>query len=142
MESKCGECKWRKKAEANPRKLLSRLWFWHTKWCPGWKAYQKELAALETKPAAKAKGWVVASGRWPVNSGIAGPQDSVRTGGSQKKSDPSDPSDLSDLSDLSDPSDRSDNVVSVAMENLQSEILSAISATERVILVPTAFFEA
>jgi len=22
---------------------MSRLWRWHTKWCPGWKAYQREL---------------------------------------------------------------------------------------------------
>ena len=46
MKSKCGECKWRKSAEAKPQKLLSRLWKWHTKWCPGWKAYQKELEGM------------------------------------------------------------------------------------------------
>jgi hypothetical protein len=34
----------RKRAEANPKAWLSRLWRWHTSWCPGWKAYQKELA--------------------------------------------------------------------------------------------------
>ena len=36
-------------AEANPDTLLARLWRWHTGWCPGWKAYQKELEALEEK---------------------------------------------------------------------------------------------
>jgi hypothetical protein len=23
---------------------MSRLWKWHTGWCPGWKAYQAHLA--------------------------------------------------------------------------------------------------
>jgi hypothetical protein len=23
---------------------MSKIWKWHTTWCPGWKAYQKELA--------------------------------------------------------------------------------------------------
>lgn len=39
----CETCAWRKKSEANPDKFLSKLWFWHTKFCPGWKAYQKSL---------------------------------------------------------------------------------------------------
>jgi len=34
----------REKAEKNPNYLMSKLWTWHTTWCPGWKAYQKELA--------------------------------------------------------------------------------------------------
>jgi len=34
----------KKKAEAHPEKLMSKIWKWHTTWCPGWKAYQKELA--------------------------------------------------------------------------------------------------
>jgi hypothetical protein len=33
----------RAKAEKNPQSLVSRIWKWHTTWCPGWKAYQKEL---------------------------------------------------------------------------------------------------
>jgi hypothetical protein len=41
----CETCAMRKKAEANPNRLLSRLWRWHTGWCPGWKAYQAHLAA-------------------------------------------------------------------------------------------------
>jgi len=32
------------KAEKDPKALISRIWKWHTTWCPGWKAYQKELA--------------------------------------------------------------------------------------------------
>jgi hypothetical protein len=45
MESRCATCPMRKRAEEKPRSLISRLWRWHTGWCPGWKAYQKELAA-------------------------------------------------------------------------------------------------
>jgi len=40
----CETCSMRKKAEANPKTLLARLWRWHTGWCPGWKAYQAHLA--------------------------------------------------------------------------------------------------
>jgi hypothetical protein len=43
----CANCALRKKAEANPGKFLSRLWRWHTKWCPGWKAYQKALSETQ-----------------------------------------------------------------------------------------------
>jgi hypothetical protein len=39
----CETCQLRKKAEANPKSLMARLWRWHTGWCPGWKAYVKEL---------------------------------------------------------------------------------------------------
>ena len=41
--SKCADCPIRRKAEARPNSFLARLWRWHTTWCPGWKAYQKEL---------------------------------------------------------------------------------------------------
>ena len=40
----CETCQMRKKAEANPKTLMARLWRWHTGWCPGWKAYQAHLA--------------------------------------------------------------------------------------------------
>lgn len=40
----CETCAMRQKAEANPQKWTSRLWKWHTTWCPGWKAYQRHLA--------------------------------------------------------------------------------------------------
>lgn len=41
----CESCPGRARAEANPDRILSRLWRWHTTWCPGWRAYQKHLAA-------------------------------------------------------------------------------------------------
>lgn len=40
----CESCPIRAKAEANPQSFMARLWRWHTKWCPGWKAYQAYLA--------------------------------------------------------------------------------------------------
>lgn len=49
MQSKCATCALRMKAEQNPRTIMARLWRWHTTWCPGWKAYQKELA-LQQQP--------------------------------------------------------------------------------------------
>ena len=48
MTSKCADCPMRRKAEAEPNKLMSRLWRWHTGWCPGWKAYQRELKTKAT----------------------------------------------------------------------------------------------
>jgi hypothetical protein len=45
----CETCPMRKKAEANPKTLMARLWRWHTGWCPGWKSYQAHLAA-QPKP--------------------------------------------------------------------------------------------
>ena len=41
----CEKCGLRKRAERKPKSLLAILWRWHTRWCPGWKAYQAELAA-------------------------------------------------------------------------------------------------
>jgi len=43
MSTRCETCGMRLKAEKNPRALLSRIWRWHTNWCPQWKAYQAEL---------------------------------------------------------------------------------------------------
>ena len=40
----CGNCLLRRYAERKPDALISRLWRWHTTWCPGWKAYQRRLA--------------------------------------------------------------------------------------------------
>ena len=48
MKATCGKCKLRSYAERKPTSLLARLWRWHTRWCPGWKAYQRELAAKDT----------------------------------------------------------------------------------------------
>jgi len=39
----------RRYAERKPDSILSRFWRWHTKWCPGWKAYQRELAKQQAK---------------------------------------------------------------------------------------------
>jgi len=36
----CETCPMRLKAEESPKSFIARLWKWHTKWCPGWKAYQ------------------------------------------------------------------------------------------------------
>ncbi|SHI21659.1 MULTISPECIES: hypothetical protein [Desulfosporosinus] len=43
MSSNCENCKMRIKAEQKPNSFLAKFWRWHTRWCPGWKAYQKEL---------------------------------------------------------------------------------------------------
>lgn len=40
----CETCPIRKKAEANPKSWIARLWRWHTTWCSGWKEYQAHLA--------------------------------------------------------------------------------------------------
>ena len=39
----CENCPLRKRAEAKPKSLIGRFWYWHIKWCPGWKAYQAYL---------------------------------------------------------------------------------------------------
>jgi hypothetical protein len=44
---RCGDCALRKRAEAKPKSLLGRFWYWHVTWCPGWKAYQEYLSRLE-----------------------------------------------------------------------------------------------
>lgn len=43
-EMSCATCPLRQKAEAKPKSFISKLWNWHTKWCPGWKGYQAALA--------------------------------------------------------------------------------------------------
>ena len=50
MKSKCATCKWKEWSEKNPGKWLAKLWKWHTGWCPGWKAYQRELALEAARP--------------------------------------------------------------------------------------------
>ena len=52
MESRCATCTMRLNAEKKPQSLISRLWRWHTTWCPGWKAYQAELAKQEATDKA------------------------------------------------------------------------------------------
>lgn len=43
IKSNCHTCGRRALAEKRPGSLFARLWRWHTGWCPGWKAYIKEL---------------------------------------------------------------------------------------------------
>ena len=49
MQSRCEACKFRAYAERKPDAFLSKLWRWHTTWCPGWKAYQRELARKQAE---------------------------------------------------------------------------------------------
>ncbi|MFC1940504.1 hypothetical protein ACFLXO_07480 [Chloroflexota bacterium] len=44
MSLKCEDFKLRSYAERKPDFFISKIWWWHTKWRPGWKAYQAELA--------------------------------------------------------------------------------------------------
>ena len=50
MAHSCENCAWRRRSEAKPDTLLAKIWRWHTRWCPGWKAYQRELAGREDSP--------------------------------------------------------------------------------------------
>ena len=43
VESRCQTCPLRARAEAKPHSLFGKVWRWHTGWCPGWKAYTREL---------------------------------------------------------------------------------------------------
>ncbi|MGE4539563.1 MAG: hypothetical protein AB7D37_21025 [Desulfovibrio sp.] len=53
MKYLCETCRFRALADKRPASLWARLWRWHTGWCPGWKRYQKALAAgkiVEKRP--------------------------------------------------------------------------------------------
>ena len=39
----CTTCAFRRAYDRRPKSLLGRLWRWHTRWCPGWRAYLKSL---------------------------------------------------------------------------------------------------
>lgn len=45
--SKCGNCRFKAKYDADPGSIIGRLWRWHINWCPGWKAYIKSLPVDE-----------------------------------------------------------------------------------------------
>lgn len=45
IESGCATCEFRARAEKNPKSFLAWLWRFHTKFCPGWRGYVKELQA-------------------------------------------------------------------------------------------------
>jgi hypothetical protein len=49
IKSRCETCDLRARATAKPQSLMARLWRWHTRWCPGWKAYVKELESKGLK---------------------------------------------------------------------------------------------
>jgi hypothetical protein len=53
--SRCEQCPLRAYSEKNPKRLISRIWKWHTGWCPGWKGYLRELegSAEAERPAEK-----------------------------------------------------------------------------------------
>lgn len=47
---RCARCPFRSHAERKPATLFARLWRWHTRWCPGWKSYQRSLAEHAEHP--------------------------------------------------------------------------------------------
>jgi hypothetical protein len=49
----CDNCKFRAKHDQNPSSLMSRLWRWHTNWCPGWKRYMNSLEDEKRNMIAK-----------------------------------------------------------------------------------------
>jgi hypothetical protein len=56
MAHKCETCGMRARAERNPNSILSKIWRWHTKWCPGWKSYQRYLAQQEAGQSGEQTG--------------------------------------------------------------------------------------
>lgn len=48
----CESCFFRNQYDKNPGSWLGRLWHWHTRWCPGWKAYMKSLPDQEREQLA------------------------------------------------------------------------------------------
>ena len=40
---RCAQCRFRARYDKDPQAVLSRIWKWHTGWCPGWKGYLKSL---------------------------------------------------------------------------------------------------
>lgn len=45
MAHRCERCRIHRHAERHPDGIIARLWRWHTRWCPGWRSYQRALAA-------------------------------------------------------------------------------------------------
>lgn len=39
----CNNCPWRAKYDNAPGSWLGRLWRWHIRFCPGWKAHLASL---------------------------------------------------------------------------------------------------
>jgi|GEM_PF-799255 len=40
----CEKCPIGSYAARRPASIIARIWKWHTRWCPGWKAHQRALA--------------------------------------------------------------------------------------------------
>lgn len=49
----CSNCAMRAKYDNNPRSILGRIWRWHIRFCPGWKAYLKKLPSEERSEVEK-----------------------------------------------------------------------------------------
>lgn len=49
----CTSCRLRARYEANPHSILGRIWRWHIRWCPGWKAYLRSLPETERETLIK-----------------------------------------------------------------------------------------
>lgn len=55
-KQRCATCRFRARYDANPTSLLGRMWRWHIKWCPGWKAYFTSLNDEERRVVAEMYG--------------------------------------------------------------------------------------
>lgn len=55
-ESKCSNCTMKSRYDRNPNSIISKIWKWHTTWCPGWKSYLKSLPENEKKEIIKKYG--------------------------------------------------------------------------------------
>ncbi|RQW02544.1 hypothetical protein EH222_13470 [candidate division KSB1 bacterium] len=51
--SGCATCVFRAKYDNKPRSFLGRLWLWHIRFCPGWKAYMASLSQEERTELAQ-----------------------------------------------------------------------------------------
>ncbi len=48
-EPRCADCNFRARYDQNPRSILGRIWKFHTRFCPGWKAYMGSLPEEQRK---------------------------------------------------------------------------------------------
>lgn len=52
-EKRCSHCAMRKYFDRKPDAIISKIWKWHTTWCPGWKSYLKSLPPNERNDIIK-----------------------------------------------------------------------------------------
>lgn len=52
-EQKCANCSMRQRYDKKPGSIISKLWKWHTGWCPGWKSYLRSLSEDEREAVIK-----------------------------------------------------------------------------------------